>query len=75
VRWALVQAAHRVVRNNKEIKGFADRLSFKHGKKKAIVAVARKLATIVYSVLKENRAYQKEYKKAVVCPGIIPERS
>jgi len=75
VRWSLVQAAHRLVRTNKETKWFADRISFKHGKKKAIVAVARKLATIVYAVLKENRSYQKEHKKTVVCPGIIPERS
>lgn len=75
VRWSLVQAAHRLVRTDKETKRFADRLSFKHGKKKAIVAVARKLATICFAVLKEERAYQKEYKKTVVCPGIIPERS
>jgi len=75
VRWGLVQAAHRLVRTNMKTKQFANRISFKHGKKKAIVAVARKLATIIYSVLKEERIYQKEYKKAVVCPAIIPERS
>lgn len=75
VRWSLVQAAHRLVRSDKETKRFADRISYKQGKKKAIVAVARKLATIVYAVLKETRAYQKEYKRAVVCPAIIPERS
>jgi transposase len=75
VRWTLVQAAHRLVRTDKETKRFADRISFKQGKKKAIVAVARKLATIVYAVIKEERTYQTEYKKAVVCPAIIPERS
>lgn len=75
VRWCLVQASHRLVRSNKEYKRFVDRLSFKHGKKKAIVALSRKLATIVYSVLRDNRVYQKEYKKTlVVCPAIIPER-
>lgn len=74
VRWSLVQASHRLVRSDKIYKKFVDRIGFKHGKKKAIVALARKLATITYAVLKENRAYQKEHKKAVVCPGIIPER-
>ena len=74
VRWSLVQAAHRLVRSDRVYKKFVDRLSYKHGKKKAIVALARKLATIVYAVLKENRRYQKEYqKKSVVCPAIIPD--
>lgn len=75
VRWALVQAAHRLVRSNANYRRFADRIAFKHGKKKAIVAVARKLATICFAVLKEKRVYQKEYKSIVVCPAIIPERS
>lgn len=66
VRWALVQASHRLVRSNKEYKRFVDRLSFKHGKKKAIVALARKMATITYTVLKENRTYRKEYKKTLM---------
>jgi len=75
VRWSLVQASHRLVRSNKNYKRFVDRIFYKHGKKKAIVALARKMATIVYTVLKEKRVYQKEYKKnPVVCPAIIPER-
>jgi len=74
VRWSLVQAAHRLARTDKASKRFVDRISYKHGKKKAIVALARKLATIVYAVLKEKRVYQKEYKKdPAVCPVIIPE--
>ncbi len=74
VRWSLVQAAHRLARSDKESKRFTDRLSYRHGKKKAIVALARKLATIVYTVLKENRTYQKDYRKTfVVCPAIIPD--
>lgn len=74
VRWVLVQASHRLVRTNKECKKFVDRLSYKHGKKKAIVALARKTATIVYAVLKENRSYEKREKLAEACPAIIPER-
>lgn len=73
IRWALVQASHRVVRIDKKHKKFVDRLSYRHGKKKAIVALARKLATIVYWVLKEEKPYQKE--AGVVYPAIIPERT
>jgi transposase len=76
VRWCLVQASHRLVRTNKDYQRFVKRIAFKHGKKKAIVALSRKLATIVYSVLKENRIYEKNYQKSLkVCPAIIPERS
>lgn len=74
VRWALLQASHRLVRTSKDYKRFVDRLSYKHGKKKAIVALARKLATIVYCVLKENRIYEKREKALKACPAIIPER-
>jgi transposase len=75
VRWLLVQAAHRYYRTDKEAKRFVDRLSYRTGKKKATVALARKIGVIVYSVLKENRSYEKRSKPAVkVCPVIIPER-
>jgi len=74
VRWLLVQAAHRYYRMDTEAKRFVDRLSFRTGKKKAIVALARKMSVIVYSVLKENRSYEKRTKQAMkVCPVIIPE--
>lgn len=57
VRWLLVQAAHRLVRKETWAKKFVGRLSVRAGKKKAIVALARKLAVIVYCVLKEQRPY------------------
>src|SRR5256885_5988078 len=60
VRWALVQTAHRVVRIDKKHKAFVDRLAVKHGRKKAIVALARKLGTIVYWVLKTEKPYRRE---------------
>jgi transposase len=73
IRWALVQTAHRVVRIDKKHKAFVERLAVKHGKKKAIVALARKLGTIVYWVLKTETPYRKE--SLAVYPAIIPERS
>lgn len=74
VRWLLVQAAHRYYRMDKEAKRFVDRLSFRAGKKKATVALARKIGVIAYTVLKENRSYEKRTKETLkVCPVIIPE--
>jgi transposase len=73
IRWALVQTAHRVVRIDKKHKAFVERIAIKHGKKKAIVALARKLGTIVYWVLKTEKPYRRE--RPAVYPAIIPERS
>lgn len=76
VRWVLVQAAHRLARTDESYKRFVTRLSYRAGKKKAIVALARKLSAIVYCVLKENRAYIQDYQRQSpkACPAIIPER-
>jgi len=76
VRWLLVQAAHRYTRVDREARRFVTRLSFRSGKKKAIVALARKLGVITYTILKENRIYEKRIKERAVkvCPAIIPER-
>jgi transposase len=73
IRWALVQTAHRVVRIDRKHKAFVERLAIKHGAKKAIVALARKLGTIVYWVLKTETPYHRE--SLAVYPAIIPERS
>lgn len=57
VRWSLVQVAHRLARTDKEYQRFVGRISYRGGKKKAIVALTRKLATIIFRVLKDNRLY------------------
>lgn len=61
VRWSLVQTAHRIIRMEPEWEKFAKRITYKSGKKKAVVAVARKLAVLVYTVLKRQQPYQKNY--------------
>jgi transposase len=73
VRWSLVQAAHRLARTNPNFQRFVGRIAFKGGKKKAIVALARKLSTIVFCILKENRPYIKNYQCLKVRPAIIPD--
>lgn len=57
IRWSLVQAAHRLCRAELYYKRFVQRIAYKKGKKKAIVALARKLAVIIYYVLYEQRPY------------------
>jgi len=57
-RWVLVQAAHRLVRSDINTKLFYQVLSARRGKKKAIVAVARKLAELSWRLLVDNRKYE-----------------
>lgn len=59
-RWILVQAAHRLVRNNQEMKLAYAALAVRRGKKKAIVAIARKLAVLSWRLLVDNRPYQEK---------------
>lgn len=73
VRWALVQTAHRWVRMDRNSKVWFSRLSYRAGKKKAIVALARRLATIVYSVLKYQRPYNISFEAQRLKPAILPE--
>ena len=57
VRWALVQTAHRLVRMVPYWRRWRDRLAYRAGKKKATVALARRIATIIYAMLKTNQPY------------------
>jgi len=75
VRWALVQTAQRWVRMHKNSRVWFDRLSYRAGKKKAIVALARKISTIVYSVLKYKRPFSLNFEVQKVSPAILPESS
>lgn len=76
VRWALLQAAQRIARYDGESRRFVTRISFRAGKKKALVALSRELATIVYCVLKEKRLFIKDFKRSLmVCPAIIAGKS
>lgn len=57
-RWVLVQAAHRIVRSDPQMKLAYEALSARRGKKKAIVAIARKLVILSWRLLTDNRLYQ-----------------
>jgi len=58
LRWALVEAVIPAVRCDEELKDEYERIKAKKGYNKAKVAIARKLLTIAYHVLKEKRNYR-----------------
>lgn len=67
----LVQCATAVVRSEKhpEVRNRYLRLKKRRGHKKAIIAIARMLLTALYSMLKNNEAYNAEvYRKSDVVP-------
>jgi len=62
VRWVLVEAAYVAVRRNPQLRKFYERIhrGNKDRKKKAIVAVGRKLLTIAYAMLRDQRPFDAD---------------
>lgn len=58
VRWVLVQAAYRAIKRDPYLTDFYQRITSHSDKKKAIVAVARKLLVSSYMMLKNHQSYQ-----------------
>lgn len=58
IRWAMIEAAQRAVCRDPALNGFYHKLRRKKGAGKARVAVARKLLTAVYQVLKKSVPYK-----------------
>jgi transposase len=58
LRWALVEAAWRLVRESPKWAARFARLRQRSGKKRAIVAVARKLLCVLYAMLRTSTPYQ-----------------
>lgn len=71
VRRVLLQCAHTVARmknyESKPLREFFERIKKRRGKKIAVIALARKLLTVAYGVLKTGKAYNPEllYAQAV----------
>jgi transposase len=59
LRWAMIEAVEPASRKDAEIRRMYHRLSRRKGANSAKVAVARRLLTIVYKVLKERRYYRE----------------
>lgn len=68
VRWVLVEAVHQVTRHCPSMRRFLERAvrGTKARYKKAIVASARKLLTIMFGMLRDGT----EYDETQVCPAI-----
>lgn len=68
VRKVLLQSAHAVVRTKNEeaklLREFYQRIEKRRGKKRAIVALARKLMTTAYGVLKNESFYEPDKLQA-----------
>src|SRR5512135_2551688 len=58
LRWALVESAWRLVSSNVKWSALFARLKKRSGKKRAIVAVARKLLCVLYAMLKTSTPYK-----------------
>lgn len=58
LRWVLVQAAWRLVNTTTRWRGIFEGIVERRGKKKAIVAVARRLLCVMVSMLQSGRSYR-----------------
>ena len=58
LRWVMIQAANTAVQHDKTLKKMYERLAPRMGHQKAVVAVARRMVTLLYVMLKHNIQYQ-----------------
>jgi len=63
VRWILAQCAHTARQHDPKMKGFYERMERKHGSRKAITAVARKMLSIMHVMLTRNEPYHGENRQ------------
>lgn len=61
LRWIMVSAAHSAPRSSGRLRQYLERLASKHGRKTARVALARKMLSIIYYLLRRNQPYQEAY--------------
>lgn len=59
LRWALIEAVYPAIRKDKSLKGYYQKIKLRKSANSSKVAVARKLLTFVWYVLKESRDYQE----------------
>jgi transposase len=64
LRWALVEATWTAIRCSRYWREQYDRIAKRRGKKKAAVAIARRMLGVMYTLLKEQTTYRE--KPAVV---------
>jgi transposase len=57
LRWALVEAVWPTIRSNAQLRSYYERIRSRKGVQVAAVATARKMAIIVFKVMKERREF------------------
>lgn len=65
LRWALIEAVWPAIRKDTGLKFYYQRIRDRKGSNPAKVATARRILTIIYYILKEDRDYKINYS---VCP-------
>jgi transposase len=68
LRWVLVEAAWQLVRRTGRWRVTFERLSARIGRKKAIVAIARRLLGVMMALLKSGQPYRHAYEPAEAKP-------
>jgi len=70
-RWALVEAAWRVVRRSQRWQRIYESLRQRRGKKKAIVAIARRLLGVMVALLRTGQPYRsaQDTRRTEATPG------
>jgi transposase len=64
LRWALIEAVWPAIRKDSSLRYYYQKIKERKGANAAKVAVARRLLTIIYYMLKENRGYRINYPAA-----------
>lgn len=64
LRWALIEAIWPAINKDNYLRAYYERIRKNKGSNQAKVATARRLATIIYRVLSEDRAYLAKYPAA-----------
>ena len=62
-RWILTQCAQSARQHDPKMRDFYQRIEQKHGSSKAVVAVARKMLTMMHVMLTRNEPYQGENRQ------------
>ena len=68
LRWVLVEAAWQLVRRTGRWRVTFERLSARIGRKKAIVAIARRLLGVMMALLKSSQPYRHAYEPTLAQP-------
>jgi transposase len=58
IRWALIQSANVAIKYDTKLRAFYERIAKHKGHNKAIVALAKKLLKIAYTLLKRDEMYR-----------------